>query len=102
MAAPVPATPLVMGWSGDTRSAFVPLTLTIPVQDPATTVGAAVATTGATDQSPFGYTGAAQADAIVARINQLRTDMIALFAEVNLIRNDLQSLVSLVNAYVVA
>ena len=37
----------------------------------------AVATTGATDTSPFGYTSAAQANAIVALVNELRAALVA-------------------------
>jgi hypothetical protein len=37
------------------------------------TIGATVATTGATNSSPYGFTGAAQADAIVTRLNQVIT-----------------------------
>ena len=39
----------------------------------AATVGAAVATTGATNTTPYGFTTAAQADALVARVNELKT-----------------------------
>lgn len=46
-----------------------------------TTVGSAVATTGATNTTPYGYSGAAQADAIVANVNALRVDLLALVAE---------------------
>lgn len=46
-----------------------------------TTVGSAVATTGATSTSPFGYSSAAQADAIVTNINALRVDLLALVTE---------------------
>lgn len=46
-----------------------------------TTVGSAVATTGATSTSPFGYSSAAQADAIVANVNALRVDLLALVTE---------------------
>lgn len=42
------------------------------------TVGSAVAGTAATSTSPFGYTTAAQADAIVANVNALRVDLLAL------------------------
>jgi hypothetical protein len=90
-----------MGFSGDQRPFPTPLVLTISAQDPATTVGAGVAVTGATDQGPFGYTEA-QANAIVAHINALRIDMIAIFAQVNALRNDIASLTALVNAYIAA
>lgn len=46
-----------------------------------TTVGSAVATTAATSTSPFGYSSAAQADAIVANVNALRVDLLALVTE---------------------
>lgn len=45
-----------------------------------TTVGSAVANTAATSATPFGYTTAAQADAIVANVNALRVDLLALVA----------------------
>jgi UDP-N-acetyl-D-mannosaminuronic acid transferase (WecB/TagA/CpsF family) len=51
-----------------------------------TTVGGAVATTAATATSPFGYTTAAQADAIVANVNALRADVLALAALTNELR----------------
>ncbi len=41
------------------------------------TAGAAVATTAATNVSPFGYTTAAQANDIVTRLNSIRTALIA-------------------------
>ncbi len=38
---------------------------------------AAVATTGATNSSPYGYTTAAQADAIVTLVNEIRAALVA-------------------------
>ena len=38
---------------------------------------AAVATTGSTTTTPYGYTTAAQADAIVTLVNELRAAMVA-------------------------
>ena len=38
---------------------------------------AAVATTGATNSSPYGYTTAAQADAIVTLLNEIRAALVA-------------------------
>lgn len=103
MAAPVPATPLVMGWSGDQRVAQAPVTLTISAQDPVVTTGAAVAATGASEaDTPWGYTTEAQANAIVTNINTLRTDMIAAMAQINALRDDIIALTAIVNAYVVA
>ncbi|TCR64704.1 hypothetical protein [Bosea sp. BK604] len=43
------------------------------------TIGAAVVGTAATQTTPYGYATQAQADALVARVNQLRTDMTAAF-----------------------
>lgn len=40
------------------------------------TVGAAVASTAATNSSPYGYSQA-QADAIVARLNEIRAALVA-------------------------
>jgi len=42
---------------------------------------AAVATTGATNSSPYGFTTAAQADAIRAAVNQHTTEVAALIAQ---------------------
>lgn len=50
-----------------------------------TTVGSAVAGTAATNSSPYGY-AQAQADAIVANINDLRTDVLAITTLVNELR----------------
>lgn len=52
---------------------------------------AAVATTGATAVTPFGYTTAAQADAIVTAINAIRADVDNTRKVVNQILDDLQS-----------
>jgi hypothetical protein len=41
---------------------------------------AAVATTGATNTTPYGFTTAAQADAIVTLVNELRAALVALGA----------------------
>lgn len=41
--------------------------------DLSTALGAAVATTGATNTTPYGFTTAAQADNLVARVNTLIT-----------------------------
>lgn len=38
---------------------------------------AAVATTGATNSTPYGYTTAAQADALVTLVNELRAALVA-------------------------
>lgn len=40
--------------------------------------GAAVATTGASNSTPYGFTSAAQADAIVTLVNELRATLVAL------------------------
>lgn len=50
------------------------------------TVGAAVVTTAATNTSPFGFATGAQADALVARVNSLRTDVLALTTLCNELR----------------
>lgn len=47
-----------------------------------TTVGAAVAGTAATNSTPYGF-AQAQADAIVANVNALRVDVLALAAKIN-------------------
>jgi len=51
----------------------------------------AVATTGATAVTPFGYTTAAQADAIVTAVNAARLDILDLKQLVNALIDDLQS-----------
>lgn len=48
-----------------------------PIIQPASANQAAVATTGATNVTPYGFTTAAQADAIVTLVNQLRSDLVA-------------------------
>lgn len=53
---------------------------------------AAVATTGASNSSPYGYTGAAQADAIVAAVNAAGADILALKKVVTALIDDLQAL----------
>lgn len=55
------------------------------------TVGTAVATTAATAVSPYGY-AQAQADAIVANINALRLDTLAVVTLVNELRATLVEL----------
>ena len=57
---------------------------------PAATV-AAVATTGATTSTPYGYAGAAQADAIPVAINALTADVLALRKVINSLIDDLQA-----------
>jgi hypothetical protein len=47
-----------------------------PVIQQASAAQAAVATTGATNSSPYGFTTAAQADAIVTLVNRLRLDLV--------------------------
>jgi hypothetical protein len=60
------------------------------------TVGAAVATTAATNASPYGY-AQAQADALVANVNTLRTDVLALATLANALRSDVRNLTTLAN-----
>lgn len=47
----------------------------------ASTLGSALATTGATNSSPYGFTTAAQADTLIALVNALRADLIAIRAD---------------------
>lgn len=51
----------------------------------------AVATTGASNVTPFGFTTAAQANAIVTAINALRDDLADTAALLNALIDDLQS-----------
>ena len=53
---------------------------------------AAVTTTAATNVAPFGYTTAAQADAIVTAVNALRTDLANVKQVLNAVIDDLQAL----------
>lgn len=53
-----------------------------------TTVGAALATTAATNSSPYGFSQA-QADGLIARVNALRVDVLALTVLVNQLQADL-------------
>jgi len=50
------------------------------------TIGAAVATTGSSNSSPYGFTTSAQADALVARVNQLLVDSAAQTVLINELR----------------
>lgn len=52
---------------------------------------ATVATTASTNVTPFGYTTAAQADAIITAINALRNDVINLKGVVNAMIDDMQT-----------
>jgi hypothetical protein len=47
-----------------------------PVDQRSGAAQAAVATTGATNSSPYGFTTAAQADAIVTLVNELRAALV--------------------------
>lgn len=49
-----------------------------PIAQRAGSAQAAVATTAPTNSSPYGYTTSAQADAIVALVNELRATLVAL------------------------
>lgn len=68
----------VLGRSAAAQRAFFGAT---PIAQPASanqaavgaTVGVAVATTGATQTTPYGFTTAAQANDLVARVNELKT-----------------------------
>lgn len=90
----------LMGFSGPkglpahADQAKCPTTVGTAITD---TVGAAVATTGATQTSPFGYTTAAQADALVSRVNQLRDDVLTLTTLLNACRTDVLACILLAN-----
>ena len=51
----------------------------------------AVGTTGATQSTPYGYTTAAQADAIVTAVNALIADVLQLRKNVNAIIDEVQN-----------
>lgn len=63
----------------DTHTSTIlgPLSGTIPVGMRAGAAQAAVTTTGATSTTPFGFATAAQADAAITLINELRAALIA-------------------------
>jgi len=48
-----------------------------PVAQPSAASQAAVATTGSTTSTPYGYTTSAQADAIVTLLNEIRAVLVA-------------------------
>mgnify|MGYP001596316390 CR=1 FL=1 len=48
------------------------------VADTAAITSSALATTAATQTSPYGFAGAAQADAIATEVNKIRTDVAAI------------------------
>jgi hypothetical protein len=68
----------------------IPLKFRSAITDAATTVGVALATTAAVNTTPYGYTTAAQADAIVERVNQLRVDVLALKEKLNAVLEELR------------
>jgi hypothetical protein len=51
----------------------------------------AVATTGATNIAPFGYTTAAQADDIITQLNKIRTDLANVKQVLNALIDDMQA-----------
>jgi hypothetical protein len=61
---------------GKDTTSLVALHGSTPVVQRAGSAQAAVATTGATNSSPYGYTTAAQADAIVALVNEIRAALV--------------------------
>ncbi len=79
--------PKTGGWGlveSDTNIIFpLYLQFSATINDVDTTVGAAVATTGATNAAPYGFTTATQPDDLVARVNQLRVDVLALESTLN-------------------
>lgn len=63
----------VLGQSSSDKIAFHGAT---PVAQRSGSAQAAVATTGATNTTPYGFTTAAQADAIVTLVNEIRTVLV--------------------------
>jgi hypothetical protein len=63
-----------------------------------TTVGADVATTAATNTTPFGFTTAGQANDLVSRTNQLRADVLALKTRIDQIQADQSAGKTLIDA----
>lgn len=76
-----------------------PAVITQTYSTPASTVPnatvAAVATTAATSTTPFGYTGAAQADAIPVAINALAADVLELKKVLTKVIDELQAVLIL-------
>lgn len=62
---------------GQTAADLVSLHGATPVAQRAGAAQAAVATTGSTVTTPYGYTTAAQADAIVTLLNEIRATLVA-------------------------
>jgi hypothetical protein len=61
---------------GKATTSLVALHGSTPVDQRSGAAQAAVATTGATNSSPYGFTTAAQADAIVTLVNELRAALV--------------------------
>lgn len=64
----------VIGQSATDKIGFYGAT---PIVQRSGAAQAAVATTGASNSSPYGFTTAAQADAIVTLVNELRAALVA-------------------------
>lgn len=64
----------VLGQSATDKIGFYGAT---PIVQRSGAAQAAVATTGASNSSPYGFTTAAQADAIVTLVNELRAALVA-------------------------
>ena len=84
----------ILGLTGDPGNLQLrlPFKFPSPVTAPASTVGSAASATGATNASPFGYTTAGQANAIVTLLNQCRVDILALQTAVTGLTTQLQAI----------
>lgn len=60
-----------------TTTVYGPLTGTLPVGMRSGAAQAAVTTTAATSTTPYGFATAAQADAVVTLVNELRATLVA-------------------------
>lgn len=61
---------------GASASALVGVWGATPIVQPSGAAQAAVATTGATNSTPYGFTTAAQPDALVATVNAIRLALV--------------------------
>ena len=66
-----------MSLDSHTTTIMGPLSGTIPVGMRAGAAQAAVTTTAATSTTPYGFAAAAQADAIVTLVNEIRATLVA-------------------------
>jgi hypothetical protein len=64
--------------TGSSATSLISFYGATPIVQPTSANEAAVATTGATTTTPWGFTTSTQANAIVTLVNQMRADLVAL------------------------